>query len=65
MSIGEFDRGLSEAIQDLIKRGELDEGAPAYGVALQAIHQGYDSLTRMQKVLYDRVVVPALKRRTN
>ena len=59
-----FDKELLEAIQDLIKRGELDEGAPAYGTALQVIHGGYDSLTRMQRALYDRVVTPALQRRS-
>jgi hypothetical protein len=50
MSEPTSDEGLSDAIRDLIKRGELDEGAPAYGVALQAIHGGYGSLTRMQRV---------------
>jgi hypothetical protein len=32
-------------------------------VAQQVIYAGYDSLTRMQKVLYDAVIVPALKKR--
>ena len=59
-----YDKELLEAIQDLIRRGELDEGAPAYGTALQVIHGGYESLTRMQRSLYDRVVTPALERRS-
>jgi hypothetical protein len=64
MTPAPFDKELLEAIQDLIKRGELDEGAPAYGTALQVIHGGYASLTRMQRALYDRVVTPALERRS-
>jgi len=58
-----FDQPLAEAIERLLKHGDLDKGAPAYGVALKAIHNGYPSLTRMEKALYDRVVVPALERR--
>lgn len=64
MTPAPVDKELLEAIQDLIKRGELDEGAPAYGTALQVIHGGYQSLTRMQRTLYDRVVTPALERRS-
>lgn len=60
----EFDQQLSDAIETLLKHGDLDKGAPAYGVALKAIHNGYPSLTRMEKALYDRVVVPALERRS-
>jgi hypothetical protein len=59
----DFDKPLAEAIETLLKYGDLDKGAPAYGVALKAIHNGYPSLTRMEKALYDRVVVPALERR--
>jgi hypothetical protein len=59
----DFDKPLAEAIEALLKYGDLDKGAPAYGVALKAIHNGYPSLTRMEKALYDRVVVPALERR--
>lgn len=54
------DRELSEQVAALVKRGHLDQGHPAYGVALAAIDLGYDRLTRAQKGLYDRVVVPAL-----
>ena len=54
------DRDLAERVAALVERGHLDEGDPAYGVALAAIDLGYDRLTRAQKGLYDRVVVPAL-----
>jgi hypothetical protein len=63
MSVSDYDEELYEDIQDLLERGDLDKGAPAYGVAQQVIHRGYDSLTRMQRGLYDAVVVPALKKR--
>jgi hypothetical protein len=60
----DFDKPLADAIETLLEHGDLDKGAPAYGVALKAIHNGYPSLTRMEKALYDRVVVPALERRS-
>jgi hypothetical protein len=63
MGLNDHDQKLDEAIEDLLKRGDLDRGAPAYGVALKVIHTGYESLTRMQKALYNAVVVPALQKR--
>jgi hypothetical protein len=60
----DFDQQLHDAIETLLEHGDLDKGAPAYGVALKAIHLGYPSLTRMEKALYDRVIVPALERRS-
>ena len=64
MDSSDFDQQLNDAIETLLQHGDLDKGAPAYGVALKAIHLGYPSLTRMEKALYDRVVVPALERRS-
>jgi hypothetical protein len=58
-----YDEKLAAAIDDLLRRGDLDKGAPAYGVALNVIHTGYDKLTPAQKRLYDSVVVPALAKR--
>jgi hypothetical protein len=55
-----YDPHLDEAIEALVKHGDLDKGAPAYGVALAAIANGYDGLTRAQKGLFDRVIAPAL-----
>jgi hypothetical protein len=55
-----YDPHLNEAIEALVKQGDLDKGAPAYGVALAAIAVGYDRLTRAQKGLFDRVITPAL-----
>jgi hypothetical protein len=55
-----YDPHLDEAIEALVKQGDLDKGAPAYGVALAAIANGYDRLTRAQKGLFDRVIEPAL-----
>ncbi len=54
------DRDLAGQVAALVEFGHLDQGHPAYGVALAAIDLGYDRLTRAQKGLYDRVVVPAL-----
>jgi hypothetical protein len=55
-----YDPHLNEAIEALVEQGHLDKGAPAYGVALAAIANGYDRLTRAQKGLFDRVIAPAL-----
>lgn len=54
------DQELAGKIATLVERGLLDLGDPAYGVALAAIGLGYDRLTRAQRGLYDRVIVPAL-----
>ena len=54
------DQELAESVSALVERGHLDRGDPAYGVAIAAIDLGYDRLTRAQRGLYDRVVVPAL-----
>jgi hypothetical protein len=58
-----IDFALHEEIQDLVDEGEIEEGTPAYGVAQQVIHSGYDSLSPKQRTLYDAVLIPALRRR--
>lgn len=40
----------------------LEEGTPAYGIAQQVIHQGYDSLTDKQKYVFDTEIEAAGKR---
>jgi len=54
------DQDLADKVAELVRGGHLDRGEPAYGVALAAIDLGYDRMTRAQKRLYDRTVVPAL-----
>jgi hypothetical protein len=56
----ERDSELRQALADLIARGDLDPGAPAYTVVQKVIFSGYASLTRAQKVLYEAVITPAL-----
>jgi hypothetical protein len=53
---------LNRGIDELIRRGDLDLGAPAYGTAMKAIQLGYERLTRSEKKLYGKVVIPALER---
>lgn len=55
---------LSARVQDLIERGVLHPFDPVYDVALAAIDVGYDRLTRAQRGLFDRVLVPALEGRS-
>jgi hypothetical protein len=63
MSVNDYDEQLYDAIEDLLAEGELEKDTPAYGIAQQVIHNGYNSLTPKQRTLYDAVVTPALKRR--
>ncbi|HET7717903.1 MAG TPA: hypothetical protein VFK86_19925 [Bauldia sp.] len=55
------DQELAKKVEALVERGDINRGDPVYGVALNAIDLGYDRLTRAQRNLYDRVLVPALK----
>jgi hypothetical protein len=63
MGIEDFDYDLQDAIEDLIADGVLDIGTPAHGIALQVVHDGYESLSDKQRAVFDKHVVPALKRR--
>ena len=60
----DLDFDLHNAIQDLIGEGLLEENASAHSVARLVIHDGYDSLTPTQQALYDAVVAPALRKRS-
>ena len=62
MSVNDYDEELHMAVEELVDSGELEEGSPAYGVAQQVIHTGYESLSPKQRALYDAVVAPALER---
>lgn len=54
---------LNDAIQDLLDEGLLEEGTAGYGVAQQAIHDGYDSLSPKQKHVFDKHVGEPLAKR--
>lgn len=54
---------LYEAVQDLVDEGLIEDKSPAYGVAQQVVSMGHESLSPKQRVLYDAVIVPALKKR--
>jgi hypothetical protein len=58
-----IDFQLYDAVRDLVDEGAIEEGTPAYGVAQQVIHSGYESLRPKQRTLYDAVVGPALAKR--
>ena len=61
----DLDFDLHNAIQELIAERLLEENASAHRVARLVIHDGYDSLTCVQRALYDAVVTPALKKRAD
>jgi len=60
----DLDFDLHNAIQDLIAKGLLEENASAHRVARLVIHDGYASLTPAQQALYDAVVTPTLRKRS-
>lgn len=63
MSVNDYDAELYDAVEDLVSEGALEERTAAYGIAQQVIWRGYEFLTPKQRMLYDAVVVSALKRR--
>lgn len=63
MSVNDYDEGFYYEIEDLVDEGILDATSPAYGVAKQVLHQGYESLTPKQKSVYDKIFVPMLEKR--
>jgi hypothetical protein len=60
----DLDFDLHNAIQDLIAGGLLEENSDPHRAARIVIHDGYDSLIPAQQVLYDAVVTPALRKRS-
>lgn len=56
-----IDFELHDLVSDAVDGGYIEEGTPAYGVAQQAIDQGYESLSDKQRWVYDNHVLPALK----
>jgi hypothetical protein len=60
----DLDFDLHNAIQELIAEGLLEENSDPHCVARIVIHDGYDSLTPAQQALFDAVVTPALKKRS-
>jgi hypothetical protein len=60
----DLDFDLHNVVQDLIAEGLLEENSEPHRVARIVIHDGYDSLTLAQRAIYDAVVAPALRKRT-
>jgi hypothetical protein len=60
----DLDFDLHNAIQELIAEGLLEENSDPHRVARIVIHDGYDSLTPAQQALFDSVVTPALRKRS-
>jgi hypothetical protein len=48
-------------IQHLLAEGILEPDTPAYVVARQAISLGIGSLSNRQRLIYDRIIAPALE----
>jgi len=51
-----------ELVSDLEEGGYIEPRTPAYGVAQQALHRGVETLSPKQLFIYNRVVLPAMKR---
>ena len=63
MGFNDYDFDLDQAIQDLLDENVLEQKSPAYGIAQQVIHSGYNSLSPKQREIYDLVIIKALKER--
>lgn len=57
------DHEFHSDIQDLVDEGLLEEGSREHGIALFACDNGYENLSPAQKSVFDRFVLPSLKRR--
>ena len=55
------DYELHDKIEDLVAKGLLGRGTPAYRIAQQVIHRGYESLSDQERTIYDSIVVPTLE----
>lgn len=58
-----IDQEFHSDIQDLVDEGLLEEGSKEHGIALFACDNGYEKLSAAQKGVFDRFVLPPLKRR--
>ena len=56
---------LHDKIEDLVAAGLLDRNAPAYRIAQQVIHRGYESLSDQQRAVYDAIIVATLEIRAS
>jgi hypothetical protein len=57
----EYDDDLAEILQEAVDRGDIEKQSPGYGVALQLMTRGYDSLSDDQKFAYQKHIVPHLE----
>lgn len=64
MGLADHSDELLWAIEGLLEDGEVESGTPAYGVAWKACREGYGALNSSERAIFDRVVSPALQRRT-
>lgn len=58
MPFDNYHHQLSELISDLVATGDIEEGTKEYGISLQVIDKGYESLSPKQQFIYDQFVSP-------
>lgn len=54
---------MESAVQDLVDEGLLVKGTAAYGIAQQAVYEGYESLTAEQRRTWRKYVGGPLSKR--
>ena len=57
MSPNDYDEELYHRIEEL----DLDKDSAAYGIAMQVVNVGYDSLSPSERHIYDTEVAPLLR----
>jgi hypothetical protein len=56
MSVNDYDHDLFDRIRALVEDGDLEEESAAYGIAMQVVHHGRDTLSRKQLYIYENHV---------
>jgi hypothetical protein len=62
MGDDDYDVELFEAIKRLVDKGVLSKDTLAHAISQRVVHEGYESLTPDERLVYDEIVVPALAR---
>jgi hypothetical protein len=58
----DYDVELFEAIKRLVDKRVLSKDTFAHAISQRVVYEGYESLTRDQRLLFDEIVAPALAR---
>lgn len=58
----DFDAHVQKNMRTLLSKNELNEGTPAFGIAIQVVREGFHSLSWKQRFVYLEEIAPMLQR---